>query len=96
MRKRLQSLNIPNVTLPTGARKLSEWDLITRDDFRYHNYRRVRINGHIGTLFASDSIADGVRALRERHSNVLILSGHAEYAPEQKHGYVFVAAKRIV
>lgn len=90
---RLQNLTIPNVTLPTGNRKISEWDLITRDDFRYHSHQRVRVNGIAGTLFTSDTITDAMRALREQHSNVLILAGHSQYAPEVTKGYVFVADK---
>ena len=96
MSTRMPNLEIPNVTLPTGARKLREefgselYEVVT-----YHAFRRVRINGMAGTLFTTDGITDAMLALRERYSNVLILGGHSMYAPEQKRGHVFVADKRI-
>lgn len=96
MPRRLQDLTLPNVTLPTGTRKLTEsfgselYDVVT-----YHNFQRVRINGMVGTLFTTDRITDAMLSLRDKYSNVLILAGHSEYAPEQSRGYVFVADRRI-
>jgi len=92
MSSRLESLNVPNVRTPRGTRKLTErpgselWDVVS-----FHAYQRVRLNGHVGTLFTTDRITDAVRALTERYSNVIILSGRSEYAPEITRGYVFVS-----
>jgi len=89
---KLDSLNIPNVRTPRGSRKLTErpgselWNVVS-----FHAYQRVRLNGHVGTLFTTDRITDDVRALTERYSNVIILSGRSEYAPEITCGYVFVS-----
>src|SRR5690606_41094808 len=76
MSSRLESLNVPNVRTPRGTRKLTErpgselWDVVS-----FHAYQRVRLNGRVGTLFTTDHITDAVRALTERYSKVVILSG---------------------
>lgn len=88
----LEALNIPNLATPKGTRKMQEWDLITSIDF--HAYKRIRLNGNKGTLFTVHSDR-GISNLRDAYSNVLILGGHSQYAPEQSRRYVFISDARF-
>src|SRR5690606_34922189 len=91
MSSRLESLNVPNVCTPRGSRKLTErpgselWDVVS-----FHAYQRVRLNGHVGTLFTTDRITDAVRALPERYSTLSILSRRSDNAPQVPQLYDFV------
>lgn len=91
MGKPLASLNVPNVAAPKGARKAREFDVIRSID--YHDFRRVRLNGNVGTLFALSS-SRNVESLRDDYSNVVILAGRSQYAPELSTRYVFVSDNR--
>jgi hypothetical protein len=91
MGKPLANLNVPNVTAPKGTRKAREFDVIRSID--YHDFRRVRLNGNAGTLYALSS-GRGVESLRDAYSNVVILAGRSQYAPELSTRYVFVSDKR--
>jgi hypothetical protein len=89
--KPLANLNVPGVAAPRGARKAQECDVIRSID--YHGFRRVRLNGNAGTLFTLSS-GRNVESLRDAYSNVIILAGRSQYAPELSTRYVFVSDKR--
>lgn len=94
MSRKLPNLTLPNLTPPTGTRKLAEWDLYSRPDFRWSRYQRARVNGVKGTFyFSTSALSDSVRELPASHSNVVILASRSEYAPEQVRSVVFVADK---
>ena len=87
----LPNLNIPGVAAGPG-RKVAEVDVIWSVDF--HAHRRVRLNGHKGTLLTLSSDRN-VETLRQ-YGNVVVLRGAAEYAPEVTKRFLFVSDKRFI
>lgn len=94
MARKLPDLTIPDVTIPSGSKRLTEWDAYTTHGLRFWVSQRVRINGQSGTLFACD-VTPTVRKWREDFNNVLILSSRSQYAPEQVTERIFIADKRF-
>lgn len=92
MARKLAALNF-DVTLPTGKRKLSEWDFYSDRNVRWHRHERIRLNGMAGSLYFCDSVPDYVSG--DNYSNVVILKSRSQYAPEQVSSVVFVADKAM-
>ena len=85
----LQELNL-NYPRPTGARKGTELEVFKFIDFYAH--RRVRLAGIRGTLFTCSRADENIMGM---FSNVTILRGSSQYAPELRRTFVFVADRKL-
>lgn len=71
--------------------KIDFYDLV--DLVEYYDYYRAKVNGISGYIYKADKISDEAKAKLESYSNVLLLKGNCEYAPEIKFNAVFVGDK---
>lgn len=96
MGRRLQEIEVPNLTYPKGTKRLAlNWGS-PFFEIRYWSEQRIRLNGHAGSLFSVDP--DGLKKGRkfvDEYNNVVALGGHSEYAPELARHYVFVADRAM-
>jgi len=94
---RLPKINAP-VAMPTGARKADFYDLFADgDELAYYDYRRMNLNGSTGYIYTLCKALSNEQKQKyiTAYNNVTFLSGHAEYTPEQKRSYIFVADRRM-
>lgn len=93
MGKRLDTLNIPNLTAPTGKRRVGEVQVASTVGF--YDHKRIRLNGNVGTLFWCHDVPDAVRETIRESSNVVVVGARSQYAPEQRKTLIFVSDRRM-
>lgn len=100
---KLQRFDGVKVATPTGKSKADFWDLFRGNTLNYSQFGRIYLNGVKGTFyklvggsFYKHALTpEQQREYTDKYSNVTFFGGGAEYAPEMRFLYMFVADKAI-
>ena len=100
---KLQHFNVKNIMIPTGKKKADFFGLkVGVDKLTYCQFGRVYLNGNKGTFYKlcgngypykNPLTEQEQREYTERYSNVTFFNGGAQYAPEMRFSYLFLADK---
>ena len=102
---KLQRFTQKNIMVPTGTQKADFWSIdIGGGKLQYCQYGRIYLNGSKGVFFKL--CGDGFpykpplteqeqKEYTSKYSNVTFFRGTAEYAPEMRFTYLFLADKAI-
>jgi hypothetical protein len=96
MSRIIQDMNIKGMVMPEGDTEAGFLELFSDStELEYHDFNRVKVNGIKGYIYTLSQTLSKVRKQHysKKYNNLTFLSGHAEYAPEQKKQYLFVSDK---